>query len=87
MRLIRVDEIVIRSPFSAGISVLVIDEQAALNVTLDGQNLEAQITSTEAPGCRLMTLTPRTGAGMNAADRTSKPKSNSEEYEYRLSVR
>lgn len=80
--LIGPDEIVIRSPFSAGISVLNVDEQTNLKVALDGRSLESEsLKSSEVTGCHLVTLNPMAAShGTNAVD------TRSEEYEYRLSV-
>lgn len=72
-----IDELVIQSPFSATISVLVIDNVSGLHATLDGQSLETHSTSVES-GCQIVQLSPVVGGKTASSD--------PEHYEYRLTA-
>lgn len=70
-------DIVIHSPYSAGVSVLVLDEKADVQVNVDGQKVQPQITSTDFSNVHLLNVSVSPGAGSGAA---------SGDYEYRLSA-
>lgn len=69
-------ELVIHSPFDAAVSVLVLDEHADMQASVDGHNVNVQPVSTGIDRCHIIALSP---SGAEPAD--------SADYEYRLSAR